>query len=176
MSESERKGSFWTTLPGILTATAGVITAVTGLLLAFGQLGLLGDGGDEVPREQSQTLSPPGEDATAVTADAIAGTWSGEARQRPGGAFEVRLQIGDGCPLKERCGSISVSHVPCFGDLYFYDFVGGRYEFSVRNFSPASGDECSPGAGEYLTPLDDGTLLYTTGYDASIRGILRPRA
>jgi hypothetical protein len=34
LAESERKQSFWTTLPGFLTAVAALLTAVTGLLVA----------------------------------------------------------------------------------------------------------------------------------------------
>ncbi len=36
---AEEKQSWWQTLPGILTATAGIITAVTGFLLAMNQSG-----------------------------------------------------------------------------------------------------------------------------------------
>ena len=42
MSDEEKQASWWTTLPGILTAVAAVITAVTGLVLGLGQLGLFG--------------------------------------------------------------------------------------------------------------------------------------
>jgi uncharacterized protein YidB (DUF937 family) len=41
MDEGERsKGSWWHTVPGVLTATAGIITAVTGLIVALHQAGL----------------------------------------------------------------------------------------------------------------------------------------
>jgi hypothetical protein len=63
--------------------------------------------------------------------------------------------------------------VPCTGDFFLVARSGERYEFSVRNFSPDSGEACTPGPGEYLTPRDDGTLLYTTSYDPNIRGVLR---
>ena len=48
-------GSFWRTLPGVLTAVAGLITAITGLLVASAQIGILGgDGdGDAPPQERS---------------------------------------------------------------------------------------------------------------------------
>jgi hypothetical protein len=170
--EQEPRG-FWQTLPGVLTAAATIITAVTGLLIASGQLGLFGDDDDGTPTGgQPETVTPQVDDQTDITADPISGTWSGEATQRMGGDFAVRLEIRKGCALNERCGTISVSNVPCFGDLFFHDLSGGRYEFSVENFSAASGKGCTPGAGEYLTPQGDGTLLYTTGYDPAIRGIL----
>ncbi len=34
LAESEKKQSFWTTLPGFLTGVAALLTAVTGLLVA----------------------------------------------------------------------------------------------------------------------------------------------
>ena len=52
---SERGGpqkSWWQSIPGFLTATAGVITAVTGLIVALQQIGILG---------QSPSESTPGE-------------------------------------------------------------------------------------------------------------------
>ena len=41
--EPNKPGSWWTTVPGILTATAAVITAVTGLLAILSQNGVLGE-------------------------------------------------------------------------------------------------------------------------------------
>lgn len=41
MASEQKAGSWWHTLPGILTATAAVITAVTGLVVALFQLGAL---------------------------------------------------------------------------------------------------------------------------------------
>ena len=35
-------GSWWQTLPGVLTATAGILTAVSGLLVVLHQIGVLG--------------------------------------------------------------------------------------------------------------------------------------
>jgi hypothetical protein len=171
--EDQKPRGFWQTLPGVLTAVATIITAVTGLLIAFGQLGLFGDDDDGTPTGgQPEMVTPQVDDQTVIIADPIGGTWSGEATEGTGGDFDVRLEIRRGCALNERCGLISVSNVPCFGDLFFHDFSGGRYEFSVENFSAASSEGCTPGAGEYLTPQADGTLLYTTGYDPAIRGIL----
>jgi hypothetical protein len=171
--EKDPRG-FWQTLPGILTAIATFITAATGLLIAFGQLGFLGDeNGDTQTRTEQSPTAAGNTDDTAETADPVSGTWSGEATQATGESFEVRVEIKEGCAITERCGSISVSHVPCFGELYFHGFSRGRYEFSVDNFSRASARSCTPGAGEYLTPQEDGTLLYTTGYDPGIRATLQ---
>lgn len=171
--EQQQPQGFWRTIPGVLTAVATIITAVTGLLIAFGQLGLFEQDDDGAPiGGQPETLTPQVDDHPDITADPISGIWSGEATQGTGGDFDVRLEIRKGCALNERCGTISVSNVPCFGDLFFHDFSVGRYEFSVQNFSAGSGQDCAPGAGEFLMPQGDGTLLYTTGYDPAIRGIL----
>jgi hypothetical protein len=154
----------------MVAAIAASVTAVTGLFLAFGRA----DGGSEAgpPADQpAQTPSPLLTDQAAATADAIAGTWTGEASS-DAGSFEVRLVIAPGCVLDQRCGTISVSSLPCEGDLSLHTVTARRYEFSVDNFSDASARGCTPGAGEFLTPQDDGTLLYTTGYDRSIQGVL----
>ena len=49
--EASRKGSWWQTLLGMLTAITAIITAVAGLLVALHQVGLLG--GDTPPSPQS---------------------------------------------------------------------------------------------------------------------------
>ena len=49
------RGQWWTTLPGVLTATAALITALTGLVLGLGQLGLLG--GDDEPQARPAVSS-----------------------------------------------------------------------------------------------------------------------
>jgi hypothetical protein len=141
-----------------------IIAGVAAILAAAGAalLAMTGDRHGAADRSQA-----------GPTADRLAGVWSGEAVQTGGGTFDVRLDIKKACAVDERCGAISVSSVPCTGQFYFLGHSGQRYEFSVRNFSADSGEACTPGAGEYLTPQKDGTLLYTTGYDPGIRGTLR---
>jgi hypothetical protein len=175
MGEQRESGGFWSSIPGVLTAVGGIITAVTGLLIALGSFGG-GDGGTERQEERSQTPSLQVDNVGAATADPIAGTWVGEASQGDRGVFDVRLEIGVGCALNERCGTISVSSLPCFGDLYLHTISGEGYEFNVDNFSPASDEACAPGAGEFLTPQDEGTLLYTTSYDDDIQGVLHKQS
>jgi hypothetical protein len=65
MDEGERsKGSWWHTIPGVLTATAGIITAVTGLIVALHQAGLFSATDNQTsdpkvePRSES-TISVP---------------------------------------------------------------------------------------------------------------------
>jgi len=60
MDDSGRsKGSWWQTLPGILTATAGLLTAIAGLVVALSQIGLLGGGGKPVPPSRIEPKPPP---------------------------------------------------------------------------------------------------------------------
>lgn len=58
MAEESTPQSWWHTLPGILTATAGIITAVTGLIVALFQSGFMED--KPAPQAQNTTITPPG--------------------------------------------------------------------------------------------------------------------
>lgn len=40
-NNSDAKGGFWTTLPGVLTALSGLIVAITGLIVGLSQAGLI---------------------------------------------------------------------------------------------------------------------------------------
>jgi hypothetical protein len=144
----------WWPLPLVLAALAAAAIAIL----------VTGGGGDNASTTGARL---------GLTADRLAGAWSGEAIQTGGRPFHVSLSIKHSCSVNERCGSISVSSVPCTGRFFFVGRKGPRYEFSVAHFSADSGKACTPGAGEYLTPQDDGTLLYTTSYDPGIRGTLR---
>lgn len=182
MAEPENAGgSFWRTLPGIVTAVAGLITAITGLLVAGAQIGILGGDGDAPPQERSApvTASDPVPDGghdelpdVRVTADRIAGSWVGRVSRGGGQDFVLRMTVAKGCARTQRCGSISVADVPCKGELFLDELNYGTYEFSVDNFTPASSASCRPGGGEYFTPQRNGTLRYRTGYDGSISGTL----
>jgi hypothetical protein len=165
----DESGSFWRTLPGILSAVAALITAVAGLIVGLNAVSSSGD--NAKPTTAGSAISPRPRPALA---DALAGTWSGKAKQGKNATFDVELTIAKGCAIKETCGSISVSNTPCFGDLSLKAISGDRYEFSVDHFSAGSAKKCTPGAGEYLKRYGDDALLYTTGYDTSIRGILHP--
>lgn len=63
MSDTEKTGSWWQTLPGVLTALAAVITAVSGLVALFVQHG----GGSE---KASSTAHVPVEAASPVAQQA----------------------------------------------------------------------------------------------------------
>jgi hypothetical protein len=63
--EGKSDGSWWGTVPGMLTAAAGTITAVTGLIVALQQSGLLGSG--DKSRQQSKVEARADASATAPT-------------------------------------------------------------------------------------------------------------
>jgi hypothetical protein len=66
LAESERKQSFWTTVPGFLTAVAALLTAVTGLLVAVYPHGVSGS------KEDATAAVSPGTE-TARPAQAVVG-------------------------------------------------------------------------------------------------------
>jgi hypothetical protein len=166
MPEDQERKIWWQTVPGILTAAAGIITAVTGLIAALHQAGILGV-------DNKAQLQPENKPVATTTADLIAGKWSGEAKEINGTFFRVDIEVKKSCTLNEKCGIISVSHVPCHGELFLHGIEKNNYEFRVDNFTNNSSSICTPGAGEHFRRLPDGTLLYTTTYDSKASGILK---
>jgi hypothetical protein len=68
-----RKGSWWATLPGILTGVAAVLSAVTGLLVAIDQLDLF----SVAPSSESEATAeapPAGIEVTAQVPPPLAGS------------------------------------------------------------------------------------------------------
>ncbi len=94
----------------------------------------------------------------------IAGKWSGLALAS-GGQFQIAVEIYSTCQLNQKCGTISVSNVPCYGEIFLKQVNNGVYEFHVDNFDSRSDlKNCQAGAGEYFRLLEDGKLSYRTGY------------
>lgn len=121
----------------------------------------------------STAAASPSPQSLAITADAIAGKWSGTAKNGEGTSFEITLEVAKSCALRERCGSISVSHVPCYGEVFLEKVQADSFEFHVANFSERSNRTvCQPGAGELFRLRGDGKLVYTTTYDPGTQGIL----
>jgi hypothetical protein len=172
VTKEERASGFWLTLPGILTGVGGVLTGLAGLLVILHQAGIFGR---EAPKaEPSLPISgSPSPSGRNLVADSISGTWSGEAVGQDGVVFRLDLQVKKPCGLKEYCGSISVSHVPCHGEVFLEHVLENGYEFRVDHFSKGSGSQCAAGAGEVFTPQPDQTLVYTATYAPYAKGILR---
>ena len=74
-AKADRRGSFWTTLPGLLTAMAAVLTALAGLVAALHGAGLLG--GRATPAQaaslQAAHTGPALDDALSADAAATSG-------------------------------------------------------------------------------------------------------
>ena len=106
-------------------------------------------------------------------ADAIAGKWSGTAKSGEGTSFQITLEVKKSCALTERCGTITVSHVPCEGEIFLEKIQGEVFEFNVSNFFGRSNRAvCQPGAGELFRLRSDGKLSYTTTYEPGTQGVL----
>lgn len=111
--------------------------------------------------------------SAVVTADAIAGRWAGTAEDGNDTSFEITLDVGASCALGERCGSIGVSHVPCYGEVFLEAVQDGEFELRVANFHGESDHAvCQPGAGELSKLRPDGKLAYTTTYEPVAQGVL----
>ncbi len=80
------QGSFWRTIPGLLTAAAGVISAITGLLLALPKAGLIGG-----EAAQSAAVTSAREAAPAPTD--VSGVWSATVTYSWGATHKERLAL-----------------------------------------------------------------------------------
>ena len=108
----------------------------------------------------------------SVTADPIAGRWAGTATDANNTSFKIEVDIARGCALSARCGTISVSHVPCKGSIFLNNVNNGDFEFRVDEFQPGSAAACSPGGGEHFQLGQGGTLFYTTSYEPKAHSVL----
>jgi len=121
------------------------------------------------PSASSPSGSIASEPTSAVAVPApfeLAGSWSGLAREGGHKAFRVQLVVSPSCALGNGCGTISVSHVPCYGDISLLNSKDGDYEFNVVRFDARSSSQCQTGAGEHFR-LKGETLVYTTTYGVS---------
>ncbi len=117
--------------------------------------------------------SPKSQPSGTMTADTIAGKWAGVAKDENGGVFQITLEVRKSCGLNDRCGSISVSHVPCHGEVFLEKIEGANFEFRVANFYGSSNKTvCQPGAGELFALQPNGKLSYRTTYEPRATGVL----
>jgi hypothetical protein len=86
--KTDKAGSWWLTLPGLLTGGAAVVTAVTGLILGLHQVGWLGDDGVSASKDTppAAVSSPP---STQGDSPAPAGATGAPA----GGRFAVAIPL-----------------------------------------------------------------------------------
>ena len=160
--ESDKQQGFskeaWTAMAAVAVALiGGAVTIITTI----------------IPKLQTDQPSPsPTEfvSPSVTTADAIAGRWRGEAKTTSSESYTINVEIRQFCKLNEKCGTISVLQVPCYGEISLKAFQNEDYEFDVSNFNARSSAECAPGAGEHFKPRPDGRLSYRADWGA--QGIL----
>lgn len=108
-----------------------------------------------------------------VTADEIAGKWSGDGTDSTGQSFQITLDVRKACGINERCGSISVSHIPCYGEIFLEKARDRLFEFRVDNFyGDSDRANCQPGPGETFQLRPDGKLDYNATYEPTASGVL----
>jgi hypothetical protein len=125
------------------------------------------------PVSTASVVSSPAQASAGVTADSIAGKWLGTATDEDGVTFEVRLEVRKGCGINQKCGSMSVSNTPCYGEISLERAHDPIFEFNVDNFYGQSDREkCQAGPGEefHLTP--EGKLDYRSTYKPTAEGTL----
>jgi hypothetical protein len=104
---------------------------------------------------------------------ALVGNWRGTAQAGNDPEYEITLTVTKACTVGRRCGSISVSSVPCYGQISLVAENGGDIEFSVDHFDQRSDQRaCQSGAGEHFRLRADGKLDYHTDYSPVAHGTL----
>ena len=124
------------------------------------------------------TTAPAANVSTAVstssrlTADAIAGKWSGKGTAATGESFDITLEIKKSCGLHEKCGVMTMSHLPCYGEILLDKVRDPVYDFDLENLYGQSGPECARGPGEVFQLRPDGKLDYHANYEPGADGVL----
>lgn len=141
-----------------------------------------------IPAAQNSSAPTPGARPTATSASGVvtptlgatsvgarmAGKWKGRARDSNGVTFQISLEIKADCVSGRVCGSIGVSHVPCYGQIFLESVSNDDVEFRVDNFDKRSNRAvCQPGAGEHFRLQPDGQLAYHTSYEPMAQGTLQ---
>lgn len=164
MEESDRR----TGIPREAWAAIGVIgaAAVTGLVTI-----VVNHSSDSGGSPTSTTSSMSSTHSSPVAA--MMGHWVGTANTEAGHSFDITLTIDRECRIGERCGSIGVPSVPCYGQVFLSRADGDEVEFRVADFDACSDQQkCQEGAGELFRLLPDGTLGYRTTYPPVAEGVL----
>ncbi len=99
------------------------------------------------------------------------GSWAGSFQEPGGPRRRIELRIAEGCAKGKACGTISVPHVPCKGDISVAEVRADGVEFHVDRFEPGSAPACQPGAGEVFRETPEGALAYTATYSGG-KGVL----
>jgi hypothetical protein len=173
-SDGERSGLSKEAWVAIGTISAALITGIVTVIVHLYPSAPRSADGPRISATPSTSL--PSE-RPLITADAIAGKWSGQARDSAGKSFQITLDIRKACAVGEKCSLISVSHVPCYGEIFLDRVEVDEFEFRVDNFYGQSNRAlCQPGGGEQFKLRPDNKLLYTTSYEPKAEGLLERKA
>ncbi|MGA9522148.1 MAG: hypothetical protein WBV82_11820 [Myxococcaceae bacterium] len=176
-SSDARPTSWWTTLPGLLTATAAVLTAVTGLLIGLSQVGLLGTSEPDAPQAphsaELEPASPPPAEPGIGGASETGGGWAvdvptGESIR----SGEVEYVVLGAQVRPETDGHVAVTFtLRCINhdrfDMNFWDATF-RLRTGTDTLAPSSGlnvlvaaDSSATGEVVFVVPAStrDATLL-----------------
>jgi hypothetical protein len=156
-----------------LALLAGGIAAaiVTGAVVSLRTFGQPVREPTTVPRAEKPEAGPAR--SVAATTRAMSGKWRGSAQDSNGVVFSITVDIRDDCAADRPCGTIEVSHVPCYGRIALASVAGADVEFRVDHFDQKSSRTgCYPGAGEHFRLRPDGRLAYSTTYVPKALGVL----
>jgi hypothetical protein len=166
-----RKGLSKEAWVAISTIAAALITGIVTLIIHLAPQKPSSNPGPTA--SPTAVTSTPSQTPVGITADTIAGKWGGRATDSAGKSFEITLEIRKSCTINERCGTISVSHVPCYGEVFLHTARDQDFEFRVDNFYGQSNrEQCQAGPGEHFHLRPDGKLDYSTTYQPEAEGLL----
>ena len=97
-----------------------------------------------------------------VTADSIAGTWTGCIRDsNTGGCLaDMNISVQKGCTPGRFCGTYSIPAVPCEGNLAFSEKNGETFIFE-QQLTRGDVNSCGTGSFQSIKLNPDGTLDQT---------------
>lgn len=135
----------WGALSAIAVALIGGLVTIVTAVIPFWQ------------DQKNSSVSP----LAPLTTEVIAGKWTGTATADHGNdRYTLSVAILPDCEVGDRCGTIAIAEVPCYGEISLYGVADGTFEFNVDHFDRRSSASCSPGAGEHFRLLPDGRLAY----------------
>ena len=171
-SAETRKGLSKEAWVAISTITAALITGIVTLVIHLAPQKPAATSA-VMANPTASAASSPAQVPASVTADPIAGKWLGTATDENGVTFEVRLEVRKGCGINQRCGSMSVSHTPCYGEIFLERIHDPTFEFRVDNFYGQSDREkCQAGPGEEFQLRPDGKLDYRATYEPTATAVM----
>jgi hypothetical protein len=101
--EAKSSGSWWTTLPGLITAIAGLATAIGGVILVLHQVGYLGATGSPA---QASTGSPQVQEAQTAATPAVEGAATPVAAPSPQVAKDAGITRKNGESIDVRADTL----------------------------------------------------------------------